>query len=194
MLSEVEQEQRLSRNGDREAIVVKAGLCGGEGEPVYISYAPHYDSQSTWGKQRTFSTRLTKFDPSKKASINSTAFHLIPAIRSKGSTSVFSTRKIRPIYSHPTLIGSTPGYILRLAWLKSVCVNNYENSSTPVPVSAWTQNLKSEELKNTRIILWHYLINNGSTLHKSDNYQQISVNQLVASLRSLTNLCGIVNC
>ena len=33
--------------------------------------------------------------------INSTAFHLIPAIRSKGSTSVLSTRKIRPFYSHP---------------------------------------------------------------------------------------------
>ena len=32
---------------------------------------------------------------------NSTAFHSIPAIRSKGSTSVLSTRKIRPIYSHP---------------------------------------------------------------------------------------------
>ena len=31
---------------------------------------------------------------------NSTAFHSIPAIRSKGSTSVLSTRKIRPIYSH----------------------------------------------------------------------------------------------
>ena len=32
---------------------------------------------------------------------NSTAFHSIPVIRSKGSTSVLSTRKIRPIYSHP---------------------------------------------------------------------------------------------
>ena len=32
---------------------------------------------------------------------NSTAFHSIPAIRSKSSTSVLSTRKIRPIYSHP---------------------------------------------------------------------------------------------
>ena len=32
---------------------------------------------------------------------NSTAFHSNPAIRSKRSTSVLSTRKIRPIYSHP---------------------------------------------------------------------------------------------
>ena len=31
LLSEVEQEQRLSGNGDREAIVVGAGLCDGEG-------------------------------------------------------------------------------------------------------------------------------------------------------------------
>ena len=33
----------------------------------------------------------------------STAFHSIPAIRSKGSTSVLSTRKIRPIYSDPPI-------------------------------------------------------------------------------------------
>ena len=37
--------------------------------------------------------------------LNSTAFYSIPAIRSKGSTSVLSTRKIRPIYSHPTCRG-----------------------------------------------------------------------------------------
>ena len=54
--------------------------------------------------------------------------------------------------------------------------------------------LKSEELSDTRIILWHYLINNTITPHKSNNYQPQSVNQLVASLRSLTNLCGIVYC
>ena len=52
--------------------------------------------------------------------------------------------------------------------------------------------LKSEELKNTIIILWHDLINNTITPHKSNNYQLQSVNQLVASLRSLTNLCSIV--
>ena len=52
--------------------------------------------------------------------------------------------------------------------------------------------LKSKELRNTRIILWHDLINNTITPHKSNNYQPQSVNQLVASLRSLTNLCGIV--
>ena len=43
LLSEVEQEQRLSGNGDREAIVVGAGLCNGEGERAYNACAPHYD-------------------------------------------------------------------------------------------------------------------------------------------------------
>ena len=38
LLSEVEQEQRPSGNGDREAIVVAAGLCDGEGERAYIAY------------------------------------------------------------------------------------------------------------------------------------------------------------
>ena len=42
LLSEVEQEQRPSGNGDREAIVVGAGLCDGEGERAYIAYAPHW--------------------------------------------------------------------------------------------------------------------------------------------------------
>ena len=44
---EVEQEQRPSENEDREAIVVGAGPCDGEGERAYTAYAPHYDSQST---------------------------------------------------------------------------------------------------------------------------------------------------
>ena len=43
LLSEVEQEQRPSGNEDREAIVVGAGLCDGEGERTYTAYAPHYD-------------------------------------------------------------------------------------------------------------------------------------------------------
>ena len=43
LLSEVEQEQRPSGNEDREAIVVGAGLCDGEGESAYTAYAPHYD-------------------------------------------------------------------------------------------------------------------------------------------------------
>ena len=34
-LSKVEQEQRPSGNGDREAIVVGAGFCDGEGERAY---------------------------------------------------------------------------------------------------------------------------------------------------------------
>ena len=38
LLSEVEQE-----NEDREAIVVGAGLCDGEGERAYTAYAPHFD-------------------------------------------------------------------------------------------------------------------------------------------------------
>ena len=40
LLSEVEQEQRPSGNGDREAIVVRAGLCGGEDERAYTVYDP----------------------------------------------------------------------------------------------------------------------------------------------------------
>ena len=43
LLSEVEQEQRPSGNGDREAIVVGAGLCDGEGERAYTAFAPHFD-------------------------------------------------------------------------------------------------------------------------------------------------------
>ena len=42
LLSEVEQEQKPSGNGDREAVVVGAGLFDGEGERAYIVNAPHY--------------------------------------------------------------------------------------------------------------------------------------------------------
>ena len=38
LLSKVEQEQRPSGNADREAIVVGAGLCDGEGERAYTAY------------------------------------------------------------------------------------------------------------------------------------------------------------
>ena len=41
LLSEVKQEQRLSGNSDREAIVVGAGLCHGVGERAYSTYALH---------------------------------------------------------------------------------------------------------------------------------------------------------
>ena len=92
LLSEVEQEQRPRGNGDREAIVVGAGFYDGEGERAYTAYAPQYDSRSTRGKQRTFSTQRLRS--------NSTAFHSIPAIQPKGSTSVLSTKKFRPIYSY----------------------------------------------------------------------------------------------
>ena len=40
LLSEVEQEQRTSGNGDREAIVVGAALCDGEDERAYTVYDP----------------------------------------------------------------------------------------------------------------------------------------------------------
>ena len=42
LLSEVEQLQRPSGNGDREAIEAGAGLCDGEGERAYTGYAPHF--------------------------------------------------------------------------------------------------------------------------------------------------------
>ena len=42
LLSEVDEEQRPSGNGDREAIVVRAGLCDSEGERAYTAHAPHY--------------------------------------------------------------------------------------------------------------------------------------------------------
>ena len=40
LLGEVEQEQRPSGNGDREAIVVGAGPCDGEGERANTVYDP----------------------------------------------------------------------------------------------------------------------------------------------------------
>ena len=42
LLSEVEQEQRPSGNGDGEAIQLGSGLCDGEGERAYTAYAPHW--------------------------------------------------------------------------------------------------------------------------------------------------------
>ena len=41
LLSEDEQEQRPSGNGDREPIVVGAGLCDGEGERAYTVLTPY---------------------------------------------------------------------------------------------------------------------------------------------------------
>ena len=40
LLGEVEQEQRPSGNGDREAIVMEAGRCDGEDERAYTVYDP----------------------------------------------------------------------------------------------------------------------------------------------------------
>ena len=45
LLSEGEQEQRPSGNGDREAIVVRAGVCDGEGECAYTVYDPILDEE-----------------------------------------------------------------------------------------------------------------------------------------------------
>ena len=42
LLSEVEQEQSPSGNGDCEATVVRAGLCDGEGERAYTAYDPAF--------------------------------------------------------------------------------------------------------------------------------------------------------
>ena len=39
LLNEVEQKQKPNRNGDREAIEVRAGLCDGDGERAYTGYA-----------------------------------------------------------------------------------------------------------------------------------------------------------
>ena len=41
LLSEVKQELRPCGNGDREAIVVGAGLCDREGERAFTVYDPH---------------------------------------------------------------------------------------------------------------------------------------------------------
>ena len=47
LLSEVEQLQRPSGNEGREAIVVGAGLCYGEGVRAYTAYTPH-DNSGSW--------------------------------------------------------------------------------------------------------------------------------------------------
>ena len=41
LLSEVEQEQRPSSNGDHEAIVVGADVCDGESERARSLHVPH---------------------------------------------------------------------------------------------------------------------------------------------------------
>ena len=45
LLSEVEQEQIHSGNGDREAIMDGAGLCHGEGEIAYTVNDPILDGE-----------------------------------------------------------------------------------------------------------------------------------------------------
>ena len=51
LLSEVEQEQRPSGNGDREAIVVRAGPCDGEGERAWVPDVSEQDVSATrWRK------------------------------------------------------------------------------------------------------------------------------------------------
>ena len=63
LLSEVEQKQRPSGNEDREAIVVGAGLCDGEGERAYTAYAPHYDISSITSWLNFVVTWLKIFKP-----------------------------------------------------------------------------------------------------------------------------------
>ena len=93
LLSEVEQEQRPSGNGDREAIVVGAGFCDGEGERANPAYAPHYYSQSNKrGKTKNV------FDP--KVSIKFDRIPFDPCNSIKRFHPVLLTRKIRPIYNH----------------------------------------------------------------------------------------------
>ena len=46
-LSLFKQEQEPSGNGDREAIVVGAGLCDGEGERAYTVYGSTLGGEST---------------------------------------------------------------------------------------------------------------------------------------------------
>ena len=57
LLSEVEQEQRPSGNGDREAIVVGTGLCDGEGEGAYTGYAPTLEQ----GRSKSTALRLCTY-------------------------------------------------------------------------------------------------------------------------------------
>ena len=57
LLSEVEQEQKPSGNGDREAIVVGAGLCDGEDERAYTVYDPILERER---EKTLFSYETTK--------------------------------------------------------------------------------------------------------------------------------------
>ena len=56
LLSEFEQEQRQSGNGEREAIVMGAGLCDGE-TSVHTSHRPHIMLFSL--SESLFKTRIT---------------------------------------------------------------------------------------------------------------------------------------
>ena len=80
---------------------MRAGLCDGEGERAYTAYAPHYN---LFASRTNVSSCLEVVSSTKTFRSNSTTFHSIPSIRSKGSTSVLSTRKVRPIYSHPKFL------------------------------------------------------------------------------------------
>ena len=70
LLSEVEQEQRHSENGDRQAIVVEAGLSDGEGERANTIYYPVLG-----GKKNLKGFKEQK--PSKNGTIRSQNFRSI---------------------------------------------------------------------------------------------------------------------
>ena len=106
LLSEVEQEQRLSGNGDRELIVVVAGLCGGEGERAYTIYDPHYDISGSWqighGNKfericSNFNFEWTKFEFSK----NRNKFESLCSNFEQTAVSIKQTSDISPIHVVP---------------------------------------------------------------------------------------------
>ena len=97
LLTEVEQEQRPSGNGDRKAIVVGAGLCDGEGERAYTVYDPILDGEKYvkyfLNVKFLFDQNRQKFDKNSTqiCSTNLYAIHLTLFIYIIHSTSQNST-------------------------------------------------------------------------------------------------------
>ena len=70
LLSEVEQQQRPSGNGDREAIVVEAGLCDGEGERAYTVHDPILEDPGRFGKNMAADVSAKKYAETSQAENN----------------------------------------------------------------------------------------------------------------------------